>query len=67
MVNGTCFARFSIGSGGILRAALRAHDLFGKGGGTRHAALDVLNAKLLRPPRQQFVELRLGRTDDLVL
>ena len=28
---------------------------------------DVLDAKLLGPPRQEFVELRLCRPDDLVL
>ena len=28
---------------------------------------DVLDAKLLGPPRQEFVELRLGRPDNLIL
>ena len=30
-------------------------------------ALDVLDAKLLGPPRQEFIELRLGGPDNLVL
>jgi hypothetical protein len=28
---------------------------------------DVLDAKLLGPPRQEFIELRLGGPDNLVL
>jgi hypothetical protein len=31
------------------------------------ATLDVLDAKFLGPPRQEFVELRLGGPDNLVL
>jgi hypothetical protein len=29
--------------------------------------LDVLDAKLVGPPREQFIELRLGRLNNLVL
>jgi hypothetical protein len=31
------------------------------------SGLDLLDAKLLGPPRQEFVELRLGGPDNLVL
>src|SRR5262249_44794057 len=35
--------------------------------GTLKRPLDVLDTKLVRPPRQEFVELRLGGPDNLVL
>ena len=34
---------------------------------TLKSGSDILNAKSLRPPRQEFVELRLGGPDDLLL
>jgi len=39
----------------------------GAAGAALSSGSDILNAKLLRPPRQEFVELRLGGPDNLVL